>query len=227
MLNHIDIPSQFNRNSPGVVALGPDNTGQLLIELATREAGLTSLSHVDVLDVGCGVRFTQALINRSIPIRSYTGIDVHQPLVEYLTVHVAEKDARFRYVQWDVQNAMYNPLGTVRLSDELELPVRARFDLIWLFSVFTHLEMGDAEAMLRVLRGHIRPEGRLMFSAFIDPDLDGWSDGVPGQPLLTAYFGLSTMKAMLSAAKWRLEKHQPRDPSLPIVDYFVCSPADV
>jgi len=224
VLTHIDIPDTFNRNAPGVVALGTDNTGQLLIELATREAGLTSLSHIDVLDVGCGVRFTQAFINRSIPIGSYTGIDVHQPIIEYLTVHVAAKDARFRYCRWDVHNAMYNQQGTVRLSSESELPVHGNFDLIWLFSVFTHLDMPDAEAMLRILRGRIRPGGRLFFSAFIDPELDGWHDSVPEQPLLSAYFGLRTMKAMLSAAAWRLEKHQPRNPDLPIVDYFVCSP---
>lgn len=83
VLERIDIPERFNRNEPSTAALGAENTGQTLIGLATREVGWQSLAGSDILDVGCGVRFTQTIVNRSIPIGSYTGIEVSREIVDY------------------------------------------------------------------------------------------------------------------------------------------------
>ena len=48
-------------------------------------------------------------------------------------------DPRFEFHHFDARNELYNPTGTP-LADFEELPVgSARFDLISLFSVFTHL----------------------------------------------------------------------------------------
>jgi hypothetical protein len=81
MLTSLEVPQVLHRNAPDVAALGYEHTGQTLINLATRSVGLQDLSDTDVLDVGCGVRFTQAIVNRRIPIKSYTGIEVYRPLV--------------------------------------------------------------------------------------------------------------------------------------------------
>ena len=83
MLHHLDVPEELNRNAPNIAALGVENTGQQLIELAMHQTGRVTLANVDVLDVGCGVRFTQAIINRAIPIGSYTGIEVYRPIVDF------------------------------------------------------------------------------------------------------------------------------------------------
>lgn len=224
MLSHLEVPTRFNRNSPDVAELGPENTGQQLIELATREAGLRDLCAVDILDVGCGVRFTQALINRKIPFGSYTGVEVHKPLVEFLKEHVESKDPRFRFVHWDVRNARYNPRGSLVLDRSTPAPVTGTFGLIWLFSVFTHLDADDAAAMLVLLRKLVAPDGRLFFSAFIDTELEGFEDRVPGNPLLNAYFGLEFMRRMLAGTGWTVDRFRKRGSDLPIVDYFVCSP---
>ena len=225
VLERIDIPERFNRNEPSTAALGAENTGQTLIGLATREVGWQSLAGSDILDVGCGVRFTQTIVNRSIPIGSYTGIEVSREIVDYLKGAVEARDNRFRFAHWDVRNQMYNRQGTVALRDIDRLPVEGNFDLIWLFSVFTHLSPSDAEAMLRLLRRAIRPHGKLFFSAFIDPDLDGFEDRVPERRLLNAYFGRRTMEAMITGNGWIIDSFHPRDFELPIVDYFVCSPS--
>ncbi len=72
---------------------------------------------------------------------------------------------------------MYNPTGKDLATFEL-LPVGAsRFDLICLFSVFTHLAPHDFEAMLRLLRRHVRPDGVLLFSLFLD-DPDAWAEEI-------------------------------------------------
>ena len=70
MLTYVDVPPHLHRNSPKVLAAGIEETGQLLIDLATSRMGLGSLASSDILDVGCGVRFTQTIVNRRIPMRS-------------------------------------------------------------------------------------------------------------------------------------------------------------
>ncbi len=141
---------------------------------------------------------------------------------------------RFRFVHWDVRNALYNPDGECSLPRLERLPVDGKYNLIWLFSVFTHLNAQDAEAMLRLLRGQVRPSGSLFFSAFIDPELEGFEDRIPETPLVTAHFGFETMNEMIKQAGWVIESfhkqdyqlpiHQ-RENQLPIVDYFVCAPS--
>lgn len=83
-------------------------------------------------------------------------------------------DPRFEFHQVDAHNPMYNRTGTDLASFEL-LPVGARsFDPICLFSVFTRLAPHDFEAMLR---RHIRPDGVLLFSVFLD-DPDEWAEAI-------------------------------------------------
>ncbi|MBL4659151.1 MAG: class I SAM-dependent methyltransferase [Alcanivoracaceae bacterium] len=225
MLKNIEVPENFNMNHSSVVEMGPDNTGQQLIELVMRELKVSSLENTNILDIGCGVRFTQAIINRSIQIASYTGIEVNRSIVDYLKVAVEAKDDRFKYAHYNIENDMYNKNTKTTMSDLTKLPVVGKFDLIWLFSVFTHLNIDDTEAMLNLIRLHVEPTGNLFFSSFIDDDLKGFRYNIPEQPLYQVYYGLSTMKSLLKKTGWEIIKYQKRDFELPIVDYFVCQPA--
>jgi hypothetical protein len=47
------------------------------------------------------------------------------------------------------------------------------FDVIWLFSVFTHLAPRDYVVMLKLLRRYARPDSRLFYTVFIDELTDG------------------------------------------------------
>jgi SAM-dependent methyltransferase len=205
-----------------VAAAGYEHTGQVLIDLAVRSAGLQSLEDVGVLDVGCGVRFTATIINRRIPIKSYTGLEVDRSIVDFLRDNVERHDPRFRFVCWDVANAMYNPAGA-DLSTQAHLPVAGEFDLVWLFSVFTHLCPADSLALLRLIRKKIRPAGKLFFSAFIDDGLDGFEDRIKDQPLVNAYYG--NMRSLVGTAGWKIDAFHDKDPASFIQHYLVCSPA--
>lgn len=207
-----------------MAAAGYEHTGKTLIELAMRRCGFSSLSDKDVLDVGCGVRFTQAIINREIAIKSYTGVEAYKPIVDFLNERVAAHDNRFRFIHWNVRNAMYNPEGA-QLSRLTVLPLTEQFDLIWLFSVFTHLSPDDAISMLSILRKHIRSNGRLLFSAFIDEDLAGFEDRVKDAPLLNAYYGKTYMESLIEQTGWKTEGAFDKDEQNYIQHYFVCSPA--
>ena len=215
------VPKELGRNGPWVSGLGPEKTGTTLINLVIERLGLKDLRDVDVLDVGCGVRFTQAIINCDIPIKSYSGIDLHEPMIRYLQQHVT--DPRFTYRPWDVQNRMYNVAGS-KLTRESRLPIPGDFDLIWLFSVFTHMDPDDADSLLAILRRHVRPAGWLLFSAFIDPEIEGFEDRNPDKPLLRAFYGERLMRQLLGNNGWEVLALHPRDPERYIASHFVCRP---
>jgi SAM-dependent methyltransferase len=128
--------------------------------------GLDDLGDTEMLDFGCGVRFSHALISRNLPIKKYVGVDVSREAIEFLRRAVT--DSRFEYFHVNVHNEMYNPDGEP-LAEDLELPIEGRtFDLICLFSVFTHLAPHDFRAMLKLLRRFVRTDGRLFFTLFLD-----------------------------------------------------------
>lgn len=191
------------------------------MNLVVERLGLKDLSESDVLDVGCGVRFTQAIINRDIPIKSYTGVDVHRPLIEYLQREV--DDPRFSFAYWDAQNARYNPEG-VKITPESRLPVEGSFDIIWLFSVFTHLAPSDANALLAILRRHVRPDGALFFSAFLDDTIDSFEDRLPDHPLSHPCYSERYLRELIEANGWRVSSVSPPSPEHFIQHYLICRP---
>jgi len=223
MIDRLDVPKELRRNSPEVVAAGYEYTGQLLINLATKCVGLENLENADVLDVGCGVRFITTIINHKIPIKSYTGVEVSQPIVDFLKANVEVYDKRFRFAHWNVYNEMYN-LNGVELETIKELPAEGLYDLIWLFSVFTHLNPADSLSLLKLLRKKVRAKGKLFFSAFIDDALDGFEDRVKDKPLLQAFYGRKYMKSIIEQAGWRVDSVHDQDPSNFIQHYFICAP---
>ncbi|MFT5135538.1 MAG: SAM-dependent methyltransferase [Arenicella sp.] len=223
MINYLDVPEVFHQNSPIVTAVGYEETGEKLIKLATSSVDRTDLGDADILDIGCGVRFTMSIINKRIPIKSYTGIDVNKSMIEYLKTEVELYDDRFSFAHWNAHNEMYNPNGR-KLTKKNVLPVDGAFDVIWLFSVFTHLDPSDSLIILKLLRQRIRAGGKLFFTAFIDNDLDGFEDRVEGSPLLHAYFGKSYMHSLITSAGWKIDLFHEADPSNYIQHYIVCSP---
>jgi len=216
------IPDELHRNAPDVHVHGPENTGAILMNLVAERLGLRDLSDSDVLDIGCGVRFTQAIINRGIPIKSYTGVDVHRPLIEYLQREV--DDPRFSFSHWDAYNAKYNLTGE-KITPESDLPVEGTFDIIWLFSVFTHLDPSDANALLAILRRRVRPEGSLFFSAFLDDTVDSFEDRIPEHPLSLPCYTERYMRELVEANGWRVSSVSPPSPEHFIQHYLVCYPA--
>lgn len=142
-----------------------------LIRYMCDRLGVANLSGWDVLDVGCGTKFTQAFLDHGLPVGSYAGVDVHAEMIEFLRESVA--DPRFEYHHVDVRNERYNP-DAPPMTEDADLGVGdRRFDLICLLSVFTHLAPHDYRTMLKLLRRYVRPNGRLIYTLLIDELTDG------------------------------------------------------
>ncbi|MBV9971679.1 MAG: class I SAM-dependent methyltransferase, partial [Xanthobacteraceae bacterium] len=120
----IDVPEKFRKNSANVRAMGsPAEIGAKLIRYMCERLGIADLGDTDVLDFGCGSRFTESILLEKLPVKSYTGIDVDQEMIEFLTAQVA--DTRLRFFYWNAYNPAYNPSGFA-LSAERELPTADR-----------------------------------------------------------------------------------------------------
>jgi SAM-dependent methyltransferase len=166
----LEIPPKYNRSGYRNV----DRTTEsalFLIPYVCDLLGIADLSGHDVLDVGCGTKFTDAFVNRKVPIKSYVGVDVYGEMTSFLNENVT--DPRFEYHHIDVRNELYNR-DAPPMTEATDLGVGGRrFDVIWLFSVFTHLAPRDYGTMLKMLRRYIRPDGRLIYTLFVDELTDG------------------------------------------------------
>jgi SAM-dependent methyltransferase len=169
-MDELVVPSELCRNaitdSDAVV-----DAAVWLINHMCEHIGFTDLGNADVLDFGCGVRFTQAFLNRGVPIKSYVGVDVSRDVTDFLRASVF--DPRFEYVHLDAHNDRYNPTGKPLAGLTLPELEHRRFDLICLFSVFTHLAPDDYVAMLSLLRRFVRGDGWLFYTLFINERTEG------------------------------------------------------
>jgi SAM-dependent methyltransferase len=161
----LEVPEGLRRTAHRSEASWLDSAREL-VELVCRECGLEDLADTSVLDIGCGTKIVKALLDDARPIGRYVGVDVDPKVIRFLEANV--DDPRFAFHHIDVQNDLYNPDG-LPLVEREALPLGDEtFDVIWLFSVFTHLGPVDYAAMLRLLRRYIRDDGWLVFSLFIN-----------------------------------------------------------
>jgi SAM-dependent methyltransferase len=213
VLRQITVPEKLQRNHANVLAHGVEHTGEILLRHMIHRLGRTDLAGLYLLDVGCGVRFAQTLINRSFVFGSYTGVDVKGALVRWLKKHIESRDTRFHFVHWPVYNAMFNEHAPPMSTSEA-LPVKGRYDLIMGFSLFTHLAPQDTALMLRFMRKAVRADGRVFFTAFCDEAVHDFEDRVPNEPLLLAYYNPTYLKRLIEAEGWCVLSHEPPAPFL-------------
>jgi len=220
----IDIPDRFNKNSPEVRALGSQaETGMWLMNYMCERIGIADLIDTDLLDLGCGARFVDSILNLGVPIRSYTGIDVDSDLITYFLENIL--DPRFTFSHWDAQNPFYNPDGK-SLSSEKSLPIDFhQFNIICMFSVITHQIPSDARAIFSIARRYIRPDGHMFFSATITDAVAEYAEIDPSQPAAHSSYSMSFMTELLQSTGWKIISFAERSPNgLPIQDSFLCAP---
>ena len=164
-MTRLDVPPRLHR-SAYVDDEAHRKSAVWLLDYLAQVVGAGDLGAVELLDMGCGTKFSQAIVNEELPVRSYHGVDVNPDVIAFLQEQ--NKDPRFTYHHLPVQNDLYNP-DAPEMTDAEDLGCGdRRFDLITLFSVFTHLAPHDFGTMLRLMRRYVKPDGTLFFTVFID-----------------------------------------------------------
>lgn len=110
-MSDFEIPERLIRNCDKVRAMGPPSfTGKLLLDYMARRVGWPSYLGKVILDIGCGSRFTDAIIQYRMPLGRYISVDIDRALIEWLSANVP--DPRLSYIWLDEHNPAYGPRST-------------------------------------------------------------------------------------------------------------------
>ena len=216
------VPPQFNRNSAKVTALmPPEQAGRWLLERMQQHVGFRTYANQRLLDFGCGVRFSQAIINTQLRIERYVGVDIDRAMIDFLRASVG--DRRFEYHFMDTYHPLYNASGSP-LSASTTLPVGGDFDIAAMFSVITHQTPADSRCIFTILRRHVRKDGALFFTCFLDEGIEAFEDRSPARNGGFCFFNRRFLVSLVEDCGWRIAGSAPAEGPI-IGDSFVCRPA--
>lgn len=167
-------------------------------------AGLAMGSQL--LEIGCGPgRLAIGLLSLGFPIGRYEGVDVDPDAVDWCRRFIAARHGAYAFHHVDVHNERYNPSGEIRLEEQFRFAFRDQFfDVIFLYSVLTHMQPGDVRVYLAELRRLLSPGGRVFLTAYVEPDVPEvsvnppWYRGGSLTPLHRVRFEDNSFRALLS-----------------------------
>jgi cyclopropane fatty-acyl-phospholipid synthase-like methyltransferase len=127
------------------------------------EMGLAEKS--TILDIGCGAgRLPIGLLARRMPFFSYLGIDVDPKRIKWCDKNLKTKDSRLTFDFVNIKNDRYNPTG----NDRFDIGISGqKFDIIYLYSVFSHLMQSDVEKYLEIFREGLTEHGTCFVTLFV------------------------------------------------------------
>jgi SAM-dependent methyltransferase len=120
-----------------------------------------------VLDVGCGAgRLAAPLLDHLGPEGSYEGFDRDASRIDWCNEHIAPLHPGFRFQAVSVFNSSRQK--GILPAGELAFPYpEADFDLVFLFSVFTHMLPDGVERYLAEIGRVLKPGGRTVITWFL------------------------------------------------------------
>lgn len=122
-----------------------------------------------LLDVGCGMgRLAIGISSQVGEIRQYWGVDVNETYIRWCQGHIEKHHPSARFLRLDIQNPRYNPSGQGLPADfRFPFPEQS-FDIVYLFSVFSHMLEADVRIYMQEFHRLLGPGGRLFFTAFAE-----------------------------------------------------------
>ncbi len=177
-----------------------------------------------LLDFGCGIGRTAAILANAVPSGEVVGIDIMRDAIGFCVQHIAPVMRNTRFHLLDGSNPLYdrhNGDASVAAgpapADAVELASRyaRHFDGAIAFSVFTHFDPAMARRYLAFLYTVTRPRGWVLLTAFLDcpwrpenhclrPEDRGFRDCDPGLPFNFTLFGTDRFIALAAEAGFRV-----------------------
>jgi SAM-dependent methyltransferase len=125
-----------------------------------------------VLEPGCGCgRNARSIAPYLDPERGrYEGFDVHRAAIDWATDRIGSVHPHARFSFANVANTHYNAAGTIAAAEYVFPYPSDAFDVVFLPSVFTHLERAGFEQYVREIRRVLKPDGLLLSWHFLLDD---------------------------------------------------------
>jgi SAM-dependent methyltransferase len=166
----------LGRRDPGTPAkaqnftgsAGPDfaSRGDALVEALAGLAGATPSSHI--LDVGCGVGKLAIPMTRFLDANGrYEGLDIVPDAIEWCKRQIVGPHGNVHFTLADVYNKEYNPRGRVQPTDYRFPYDDGTFDVVALYSVFTHMLPDDVDWYVSEIARVLRANGHIFATYFV------------------------------------------------------------
>jgi len=123
-----------------------------------------------ILDFGCNVGNFITYAKDHIRKENYVGLDVNLPSLEI----ARERYPDYTFTHYDKWHISYNPTGIKDLAADQVL--NEKFDVIILYSVFTHSTISQTRKELDILKTMLAPGGRILFTIWEDKTFQPFID---------------------------------------------------
>jgi SAM-dependent methyltransferase len=125
-----------------------------------------------ILDIGAGQgRLAIGLSQYIDDFDKYYGLDVDLRSVNWCKKNITSDESRFSFIHLDVYNARYNKKG-LPFHDPLVFPfVNDYFDLVFLYSVFTHMTKTEVVGYLFEISRVLNRSGEVFFTIYVAEDV--------------------------------------------------------
>jgi SAM-dependent methyltransferase len=127
-----------------------------------------------LLDFGCGVgRVMLSVLKYHPDISRVSGFDIMPQVIQFCDSHIASSFPTTSFELITGSNDHYNDFiaaaGTTGAKSHAQLQAQyaGAFSGIYAFSVFTHVELADFRALLKLLSNLVEPGGQVLFTAFL------------------------------------------------------------
>lgn len=138
--------------------------GQRLLNLLINQGEL--MPHNRVLDVGCGIgRLAVPLTKYLHDEGSYEGFDIVKSGIDWCNSRINKTFPNFKFIHINLKNDLYN-LKTSNEAKNFVFPYNeCDFDLVFLFSVFSHMIPADVDNYLKQIH-RVLKDGAICIATF-------------------------------------------------------------
>ena len=131
-----------------------------------------------LLDIGCSTGRLAIGIQRTIGNVTYRGVDVSETSIRWAKRNIQKHHPTFRFLHLNIKNERYNPQGSM---EEHLLPFESQsFDIIYLYSVFSHMKEEHVVEYLREFSRLLRNGGRIFLTVFVEEDVEAFTENPKG-----------------------------------------------